>query len=291
LCAVWLIAHPEPAQAESIADPDVYRLAQDYMLREINLTRSREGSPRVSFDALAAQSAKAHAEDMLAKAYFSHWGMDGRKPTRRFNLLGGYDAVAENIYYKKGELGSVEEMVEDAIQTLMDSPGHRETLLNPNSTHVGIGLAISEKGNEVYIAQEFVTKLGGAYYCPLYCRVGEQAAMAGRFDTSVFEMESVVLAYEELPKARDRRWLAKSKEYRDGERLLAGFTTADSRLSFKDIPTIRELELDDRSGYFKLSPKLDYKNQPGTYYFLVWLRGKQSGKPVLAAVATVEVQK
>jgi hypothetical protein len=261
------------------------------MLREINLRRSQEGSPRVSFDPLAAQAAKAHAEDMLAQAYFSHWGMDGRKPTRRWNLLGGFDAVAENIYYKKGQLGDVKTMVEDAIETLMNSAGHRETLLNPASTHVGIGLALSEKGNEVYIAQEFVTKLGGQYYCQLYARVGEEAALAGRFDSGSFELESVVLAYEELPRARDRRWLAKSKDYRDGDKLLAGYTPGASRLSFKEIPTLREVELDERTGYFKVAPKLDYKGQPGTYYFMVWLKSKKTGKPVLAATATVEVGK
>ncbi len=291
LLAGILCGRALPAAAVDLNDPDNYRLAQDIMLRLINEARVKDGAARVGFDAQAAQAAKAHADDMLANDYFSHWGLDGRKPTRRWNLMGCYDSLAENIYYKKGDLGDIDRLLEDAMTTLLNSPGHRKTMLNPDYTDVGIGFSMSPNGREVLVAQEFVTRLGGAYYCPLYARVGEQVELVGRFDSAIFKLEAVILGYEELPKARDRRWLAKTSEYREAETLFQALTPVDSRLQFNKLPTEPVVEIDSVGGYFKCTPRMDYKGKPGTYYLFVWLRARQADKPFLAAVATVEVEK
>ncbi|MCC7476914.1 CAP domain-containing protein [bacterium] len=287
--ALLLAAAPAHA-AVDLNEPDNYRLAQDIMLRLVNEARVREGVARVGFDAQAAQAAKAHADDMLAHDYFSHWGLDGRKPTRRWNLMGCYDAVAENIYYKKGALGDIDTMLEDAMQTLLASPGHRKTMLNPDYTDVGIGFAMSESGRELLVAQEFVTRLGGAYYCPLYARLGEKIELIGRYDSALFELEAVVLGYEELPSPKKKLWLAKVRSYADAEVRYAALTPVGSGRIYSEYPTSPEVELDKVGGYFKCSPRLDYKKKPGTYYLFVWLRAREMDKPFLAAVATVEVE-
>ena len=125
------------AQPPDLSDFDTYRLAQDYMLYLINQERSRAGLKRVRLDALASQAAKLHAEDMLKGGYLSHWNMEGLKPARRYNLLGGIDGLGENVFYTSGRLGTMHELIDEAMDTLMSSEGHRLTILGASYTTWG----------------------------------------------------------------------------------------------------------------------------------------------------------
>src|SRR4029077_17610672 len=75
------------------------------------------------------------------RGYFSHWNPEGLKPTRRYNLLGGFHALGENIYYFHGPFTTVEAMVDGALDKLMGSEGHRKTILGAAYTHVGLYFA------------------------------------------------------------------------------------------------------------------------------------------------------
>lgn len=284
-----LLCSPAPAQ-DSLDSLAGYAQAQDYMLLRINNERAREGAPPVRLDLAAGEAALRHARDMRERGYFSHWDLEGRKPTRRWNLLGGYDNLAENIYYRQYYLGDLRKIVDDAMATLLDSPGHRKTILYHDFTSVGLAFEYSAATEEVWVVQEFSARLGGEYSCPLEARAGETVRLTGRFDPGRFTLDNLVVAWEELPQARSKAWLARTSEYSDGEVFFAGYHL-DQRIQFKGMQTFHSVAVDPAGGQFAADIALDYKRKPGTYYIFIWLRELEAPNAVLAAVATVEARR
>ena len=119
-----------------------------YMLELINAERSRAGlAPVVLGNNVAAQ---LHAEAALENCFSSHWGIDGLKPYMRYSLAGGYQSNGENIsglgYCIKSSdgyrsNGTIEWEIREAMNGLMDSPGHRDNLLDRWHRKINIGLA------------------------------------------------------------------------------------------------------------------------------------------------------
>ena len=118
------------------------------MLELINAERSKAGvEPVVLGDNVAAQ---LHAEDALENCFSSHWGLNGLKPYMRYSLAGGYQSNAANesghnycFTLSSGyrELGPIEQEIREAMDGFIDSPEHRENILQPWHRKVNIGLA------------------------------------------------------------------------------------------------------------------------------------------------------
>ncbi len=121
---------------------------KSYMLELINSERVSAGlKPVVLGDNAAAQ---LHAEAALENCFSSHWGIDGLKPYMRYSLAGSYQSNGENgsgldycIKASDGYRanGSAEQEIRQAMEGLMDSPGHRDNILRPWHKKVNIGLA------------------------------------------------------------------------------------------------------------------------------------------------------
>ena len=119
-----------------------------HMLDLINEARSRAGVPPVVMG--TNNVAQIQADQLLEDCVSSHWGTDGLKPYQRYSLAGGYQVNGEN-FSGHGECGLADtllswnddpmEMVADSVAGLLDSPGHRETMLSPEYRKVNIGLA------------------------------------------------------------------------------------------------------------------------------------------------------
>jgi uncharacterized protein YkwD len=128
------------------------------MLDLINAAREVEGlNPVVLGTNTAAQK---HAEEMLAKGYLSHWGLNGMKPYMRYALAGGYNYEAENVSGLPYRVNSTlftrqdpKEMLIEAMDGLMDSPGHRRNILNKWHKKVNLGIAYDR--SVLYVAQQF----------------------------------------------------------------------------------------------------------------------------------------
>ena len=119
-----------------------------HMLELINQARTRNGVPPVSMG--SNNVAQIQADQMLEECVFSHWGTDGLKPYMRYSLAGGYQNNGENALTSNecSLTGTwlqwnddLEKMVRDAVESLLESPGHRETMLDPSYSRVNIGLA------------------------------------------------------------------------------------------------------------------------------------------------------
>jgi uncharacterized protein YkwD len=290
LAGIMLGAQLAHAQLRDLNDPDSYSFAQQYLLKLINQERTRLGLSRVRLDPIAGQAARQHALDMLAGGFFSHWNRAGLKPTRRYNLLGGYDALGENIYYKHGPPASLEARLDEMIATLLNSSGHAKTMLNPYYTHVGLGFAADAGGRDFYGVQEFITRVGGDYRCPLTAQLGQRIEFRGRFDPLRYRLEHVVVGYEERPQPREVKWLMRTGSYSDADKFIAGYTP-NPHISFASMDTYHDIFVDAQDGWFECQPLLDFKRREGLYYLFVWLSDRQSGEAILAATATVDVTK
>ena len=118
-----------------------------FMLDLINAERAGAGLGPVALGGNPA--AQAHADDMLENCYFSHWGLDGLKPYMRYSLAGGYQSNAENVSglnhcIRPGDgfaAISIHDYIENIMRGFMDSPGHRDNILDPHHAAVSLGLA------------------------------------------------------------------------------------------------------------------------------------------------------
>jgi uncharacterized protein YkwD len=106
----------------------------------------------LQWDGRLAAVARLHSEDMAREGFFGHEGADGSEPANRVTRAGiQWRSTGENIAKCRD--------VAEAEAIFMNEPkfrqNHRGNILNPEYTHVGIGIARGPDGT-LYITQEFV---------------------------------------------------------------------------------------------------------------------------------------
>jgi uncharacterized protein YkwD len=129
----------------SASDADL-RQAEQQIFRLANQARQDTGVEPLQWDEQAAEAARAHAKIMAEKHALSHQ-FSGEPPLRdRLGTIGlRFDSAAENV--------ADAESPEEAHQALMNSPPHRQNLLNPKYNTLGIGVAGS--GDQLYVVEDF----------------------------------------------------------------------------------------------------------------------------------------
>lgn len=146
----WLTGGTVVDPSDNTTEPPRLRNQAEkrHMLDLINQARSMAGVPPVMMG--NNNVAQIQADNLLRDCVLSHWGTDGLKPYMRYSLAGGYQTNAENAL-TRNECGLADtllqwndepmQMVSDAVDEWLESPGHRETMLNPSYRKVNIGLA------------------------------------------------------------------------------------------------------------------------------------------------------
>lgn len=102
--------------------------------------------------------AREHSRDMLVRNYFDHrtpegWGLKDR--IERGNVT-NWRRIAENIASSRSCARF--DAVKLAVQNWMNSPGHRQNILDPQLQETGIGIAMDAQGKAYYITQVFVAR-------------------------------------------------------------------------------------------------------------------------------------
>ncbi|WP_187254546.1 CAP-associated domain-containing protein [Alkalicoccus halolimnae] len=130
------------------------QLAEDFSRQMFDLVNA----DRVEFDLdpldwndeIAAVSID-HSEDMAEQQYFSHENLEGASPFDRIREAGiSYTRAGENI--ASGQPSAVM-----AQRGLMNSPGHRENILNQYYRELGVGTAFDME-NRPFYTQKFYTR-------------------------------------------------------------------------------------------------------------------------------------
>ena len=102
----------------------------------INAERQKVGAPPLKLNLKLTQAALRHSQDMAINNFFDHTGSDGSEPETRI-IATGYNCCrysAENIAAGQSTPRAV-------VQAWLESPEHKEIMLNPNYTEVGFGYA------------------------------------------------------------------------------------------------------------------------------------------------------
>lgn len=121
--------------------------SEQQMLQMVNDERAKRGLASLSHDAALQNVARAHADDMLQRGYFSHFTPEGLSPFDRMNNAGiSYQYAGENLAFSPD--------VQLAMQGLMNSPGHRENILSPHFGKAGIGVLDAGIYGKMFV-QEF----------------------------------------------------------------------------------------------------------------------------------------
>lgn len=132
-----------PKDSEYIMD----KAAESKMLELINGERKKAGIAPLVISFEITPIARAHSKDMFQRRYFSHVTPDGLTPADRLSRANINFALAgENIAYTPD--------LATAHTGLMNSPSHKENILDPSFHRVGIGI-ISTSSWGMMVTQNF----------------------------------------------------------------------------------------------------------------------------------------
>jgi hypothetical protein len=105
------------------------------LLNETNNQRVANGLGNLAVNSTLNQAAQAKANDMAARDYWSHNTPDGATPWTFFTAAGyQYQTAGENLAYGFDTSANT-------VTAWMNSPGHRDNILNTTYKEVGFGIA------------------------------------------------------------------------------------------------------------------------------------------------------
>jgi uncharacterized protein YkwD len=143
---------PEQSPPSSIQFPDVSSIEKD-LFEMINRERADRGLKPLSSSRELTLMARNHSQDMASRMEMTHLSALGKSYLERLVDAGFYfQAIGENV-------ASSETFHSDFIhQGFMDSPEHRENILDPDFEEVGIGVVYSQD-KKYYVTQDFMHPL------------------------------------------------------------------------------------------------------------------------------------
>ncbi|MCX6705074.1 MAG: CAP domain-containing protein [Candidatus Woesebacteria bacterium] len=123
------------------------------VIRLTNAQRAANGLGALSENSTLDSAALAKGNDMLAKGYWAHFAPDGTSPWSFFLNFGyKYKYAGENLARDFPDASS-------AVNAWMNSPSHKENILNPNYREIGIGVV---EGNLAGVETTVVVQFFGA---------------------------------------------------------------------------------------------------------------------------------
>lgn len=124
---------PKPTPAPQPAPTQGLTAEEQQMVNLVNGERAKAGLSALQVDMQLVKLARLKSQDMINLNYFSHTSPTYGSP---------FDMMKNNgvTYRTAGENLAGNQTVQAAHTALMNSEGHRKNILNPNYTHIGIGI-------------------------------------------------------------------------------------------------------------------------------------------------------
>ena len=139
------VQQKENTQEESTSEVSAF---EKQVVELTNQEREKQGLAPLKLDTELSAVAKDKSLDMQQNDYFSHNSPNYGSPFDMMNAYGvDYRTAGENI-----AMGQTSP--EQVVEGWMNSEGHRENIMNPDFTHIGVGH--TEDGN--YWTQMFIGK-------------------------------------------------------------------------------------------------------------------------------------
>ncbi|HHX18255.1 MAG TPA: SafA/ExsA family spore coat assembly protein [Clostridium sp.] len=131
-----------PGQKITVPNIDDIKALENEVIRLVNSERAKKGLPALKANWQVSRVARYKSQDMIDKNYFSHTSPTYGSPFRMLETFGvSFSAAGENIAMGQRTPSEV-------MNAWMGSPGHRNNILSPSYTEIGVGLAKS--GNRRY---------------------------------------------------------------------------------------------------------------------------------------------
>lgn len=113
----------------------------------VNQERTSHGLRPLRANRRLTSAALAHANDMVARGYFSHDSAVGGSFVDRIRKAGyvpprAFPSLGEDLAWGSGALGTPRQIV----NSWMASPGHRANILCPKFREAGMGVAFGDPG-------------------------------------------------------------------------------------------------------------------------------------------------
>ena len=253
-----------------------------YALSLINQDRNKYGLSNVT---LAPEtSGQQHAQSMLQYHYFSHWDIFGLKPYMRYTLLGGRQAVSENVAYIYDSRGinvfnAISQMEYNMMYNDLQccNNGHRDNILDPTHDQVSIGVAYN--ATTIYFDEDFIDNYTTWFYgTPTYSNgaVKLQGTLMAPYQVSQVE-----ISYDPQVMNMTVAQLDNTSSYSYGNVTAGiGYTSNGKIYSFPGIDTI------NASTYVVQGQKFDIafnmssqvaKQGAGEYTVMLWITNGTAG--------------
>jgi uncharacterized protein YkwD len=131
--------------------------AEDLVFELTNQHRRGKGLAPLSKDAELRNVARAYSNDMLVRRFFDHTTPDGVSFHERISAQYRHwvSFTGENIWSAWGyKTVSTQKLAKEIVDDWLSSPGHRANMLDPDFTHLGVG--VSARNGTILATQEFV---------------------------------------------------------------------------------------------------------------------------------------
>ncbi len=114
----------------------------------VNLERVQAGLNPLKWNDDLAAAAREHALSMAGRDFFSHNDPVLGSLAERLNRRGiAWRMCAENIFMEEG----YKDPVPRAVEGWMNSPGHRQNILERRLTDSGVGTAVTASGRRYFV--------------------------------------------------------------------------------------------------------------------------------------------
>lgn len=139
-----------PKTPDTTTNSNTLTSQEQEMLKLVNAARAQNNLPPLAIDINLANVARIKSQDMIDNNYFSH---NSPKYGNPFDMMKSFGIK----YIHAGENIAGNQNVQSAHNALMNSPGHRQNILSPDYTHIGIGVRQGGPYGNMF-TQMFVSK-------------------------------------------------------------------------------------------------------------------------------------
>ncbi len=141
-----------PGQKLTIPSLDGVKAQENEVIRLVNVERAKAGLQALTQNWQLSRVARYKSQDMIDKGYFAHNSPTYGSPFKMMESFGiRYSAAGENIAMGQQSPAQV-------MNAWMNSPGHRNNIMSPSFTQIGVGLAKNKNGR-MYWTQMFIKPL------------------------------------------------------------------------------------------------------------------------------------
>lgn len=137
---------PKPSPVTTSSQSVQASTEEKALLVLINQARTQAGVKALTFDSGVLKTARLKARDMVDKNYFAHQSPTYGSPFDMMRQFGvSFKSAGENI--------AGNQTYEKAFNAWMNSPGHKQNILNASFTATGIGITDSPVYGKVFVQQ------------------------------------------------------------------------------------------------------------------------------------------